>query len=61
MQDEEVDLFGDDEEPVVEDSGPMKQLRSHAKRLEKDLKARDTELEELRAFRDDYNNKARTQ
>lgn len=63
MSENEEDLFGMEEEeaPVVEDSNPMKQLRRHANKLEKDLKARDTELEDLRKFRDEFNNKARTE
>lgn len=58
MQDENDELgFDDDEEetPVAaSDSGPMKQLRRHANKLEKDLKARETELEELRSFKAEY-------
>ncbi len=62
MQDEDPFDFGVEEEPAQEqDSNPVKQLRTHADKLEKQLKARDKELEELRTFRDEFNNKQRTE
>lgn len=57
-------LFGDEEsetdaqEPEKESN--FKQLRSHANKLEKTLKQRDTELEELRAFKVEADKAQRT-
>ena len=64
MQDDDLFDFADEEETTPEasqDSGPMKQLRRHANKLEKDLKSRDTELEELRTFKDEFNNSKRAE
>ncbi len=62
MQDEYLSEFSEEEEaPQEQDSNPVKQLRTHADKLEKQLKARDKELEELRTFRDEFNNKQRTE
>ena len=61
MQDEYLSEFAEDEAPQEQDSNPVKQLRTHADKLEKQLKARDKELEELRSFRDEFNNKQRTE
>ena len=45
-------LFGDEEEtPETEPESNFKQLRSHANKLEKTLKQREAELEELKAFK----------
>jgi len=59
---DENDLFDDVEEETEtqQDSGPMKQLRGHANKLEKTLKAKDTELEELRTFKAEYEKTQRT-
>lgn len=50
-----IDLFTleEEEQEEVEDqsSGPMKSLRNHAKKLERQLKALTTENEELKAFK----------
>lgn len=62
--DEDAFPFGEEEETppdASQDSGPMKQLRRHANKLEKDLKAAQADNEELRAFRDDFNNKQKTE
>jgi hypothetical protein len=60
MQDED-DLFGDIEEeaPQVQENKSFKDLRRHANKLEKDLSSSQAELEELRQFRDDFNNRQR--
>jgi hypothetical protein len=61
MQDED-DLFGDVEEeaPQVQENKSFKDLRRHANKLEKDLSSSQAELEELRQFRDDFNNQKKT-
>lgn len=41
------------------DSGPFKQLRDHAKKLEKEIKDRDKELEDLRSFKADAERRAK--
>jgi len=61
MQDEDLFDFVEEEPEPQADSNPVKQLRTHADKLEKQLKARDKELEELRSFRDEFNNKQRTE
>lgn len=50
MADEFYDDDADDNTDAS-DSNPMKQLRAHARKLEKDLKAGTTELEELRQYK----------
>lgn len=60
MVDEDF-LFGEEEEtPEVEPESNFKQLRTHANKLEKTLKARDSELEELRAFKTEADQTKRT-
>lgn len=56
-------FYDDDteDEEVVGDTNPMKQLRAHARKLERDLKAGSTELEELRKYRTDSELRIREQ
>src|SRR5882672_9604527 len=62
MQDEDVFDFGAEEEaPQEQDSNPVKQLRTHADKLEKQLKKANAENEELRQFKDEFNNKQRAE
>lgn len=63
MQDDDLFDFGEEETTpeASQDSGPMKQLRRHANKLEKDLKTAQAENEELRTFRDEFNNAKRTE
>lgn len=52
-----TDYLDDDDDLETgsgQETNPFKELRAHAKKLEKDLKARDAELEELRSFRQQY-------
>lgn len=59
MVDEDY-LFGEEEETPEEPESNFKQLRTHANKLEKSLKARETELEELRAFKTEVDQTKRT-
>lgn len=55
------DLFGEEEETPQETDGknPFKQLRTHANKLEKQVKSQETELEELRTFKAGIDQKTR--
>lgn len=57
----ELDPLEDNEgeESRSRDSAPIKQLRDHAKKLERELKTRDKEVEELRAFKADAERRAK--
>lgn len=44
----------DDEQDPTDQSSPFRQLRDHSKKLEKELRQRDKELEELRTFKADF-------
>lgn len=57
----EPDPFEDNEGEATprNDSGPMKQLRDHAKSLEKNLRTQEKELEELRSFKAEAERRAK--
>lgn len=57
----ELDPYEDNEGEGTrsKDSAPFKQLRDHAKKLEREIKDRDKELEELRSFRAEAERRAK--
>jgi hypothetical protein len=60
VAEEEFDIFGDEKEEAEKpDSNPVRDLRKHANKLEKDLKAAQAELEPLRAFKTEYDAKVK--
>lgn len=64
MEEQDDFPFGEPEEettPTQSDANPMKQLRTHANKLEKQLKTSQTELEELRAFKAGIDQKSKAE
>jgi len=61
VTDAEDFIFGNDEEETEpqtrQESNPVKELRTHANKLEKTLKQREAELEELRKFKAEIDQK----
>ena len=63
MAETEFDIFGDDdvETEKTPDSNPVRDLRKHANKLEKDLKAAQAKLEPLEAFKAEYDAKVKAE
>jgi hypothetical protein len=59
VDDDLFDFNDEDEAPQEQDSNPVKQLRTHANKLEKQLKAQEKELEDLRSFHTEQTAKQR--
>jgi hypothetical protein len=55
------DEESEEQQPTAEESKPFTELRKHARKLEKALKERETELDELRRFRQEREQREREQ